>query len=89
MERSGKKMYKELTRKEAAKGKAFSADELLRVQQALREKNKMAFERILKECFGAQRVANPENAILDEIMKLKPKHIITTNFDTLIKKIQI
>ena len=81
-----REMYKELTGKEAAKGKAFSSDELLRIPQALREKNKVAFERILKECFGAQRVVNSENAILDEIMKLKPKHIITTNFDTLIEK---
>lgn len=81
-----RKMYKELTGKEAAKGKAFSSDELLCIPQALRERNKVAFERILKECFGAQRVVNSDNAILDEIMKLKPKHIITTNFDTLIEK---
>lgn len=79
-------MYKELTGKKAPKGKIFSSDELLRIPQALRNKDKSAFERILKECFGVQRIADSENAMLDEIMKLKPKHIITTNFDSLIEK---
>lgn len=81
-----RKMYEELTGKEFKKGKEFSSDELLRIPQALRGKDRAAYERILKECFGAHRVGNPENPILDEIMKLKPKHIITTNFDTLIEK---
>ena len=81
-----RQMYEELTGKEPKKGKAFSSDELLRIPQALRSKDRIAYERILKECFGMHRVSNPENAILDEIMKLKPKHIITTNFDTLIEK---
>lgn len=80
------KMYEELTGKEFKKGKSFSSDELLRIPQALRSSNKVSYERILKECFGAHRVRSSENAILDEIIKLKPKHIITTNFDILIEK---
>lgn len=62
-----RKMYKELTGKEAAKGKAFSSDELLCIPQALRERNKVAFERILKECFGAQRVVNSDNCFLQPL----------------------
>ena len=79
-------MYQELTGKKAPERKIFSSDELLQIPQALRNKDKSAFERILKECFGVQRIADSENAMLDEIMKLKPKHIITTNFDSLIEK---
>ena len=81
-----RQMYEALTGKAPKKGKIFSSDELLRIPQALRSKDRIAYERILKECFGMHRVNNPENVILDEVMKLKPKHIITTNFDTLIEK---
>lgn len=71
--------------KGARQEKYFSADELLRIPQALRDKDKTVYQRILKKHFGAQCVKDSENAMLDEIMKLKPKHIITTNFDTLIE----
>lgn len=79
-------MYEELTGRKTSKGKRFSSDELLRIPQALREKDRKAFDRILKESFGTHRVLSAENAMLDEIMKLKPKHIITTNFDVLIER---
>lgn len=81
-----RKMYRELMGKEAAKGKVFSNDELLRIPQALKKKDYAAYERILKEEFGKHRISNTENPILDEIMKLKPKHIITTNYDALIER---
>lgn len=78
-------MYRELTGKEVSK-KKFSSDELLRIPQALWNKDKAAYKRILRANFGAHKVQDSANVILDEIMKLKPAHIITTNFDTLIEK---
>lgn len=79
-------MYHELTGKAVPQRKIFSSDELLRIPQALRNTNQDAYRRILKECFGAHKVQSSDNVLLDEIMKLKPAHIITTNFDTLIEK---
>lgn len=80
-----KQMYGELMREETAADRQFDNDELLRIPQALRSKNIIAYNRILKECFGAQRVTDGSNPMLDIIFKLKPKHVITTNFDTLIE----
>ena len=81
-----RKMYRELTGKDAAKGKAFTSDELLRIPQALKYQSPNSYEKILKEAFGADRVDESDNPILDEVMKLKPKHIITTNYDVLIER---
>lgn len=80
-----KQMYQQLTGKLPAAKKVFSSDELVRIPQLLRNKNVAAYRKILKECFGAQKVKKADNVLLDEIMKLNPKHIITTNFDTLIE----
>ena len=57
----------------------------MRIPQALRSKDITAYNKILKECFGAQRVKDASNPMLDVIFKLKPKHVITTNFDTVIE----
>lgn len=81
-----RKMYRELTGKDAAKGKAFTSDELLRIPQALKYQSPNSYEKILKEAFGTDRVKESDNPILDEVMKLKPKHIITTNYDVLIER---
>lgn len=79
-------MYEEYTGRKVSERKAFSSEETLRIPQALREKDRKAYDRILKDNFGPHRVLNPDNVILDEIMKLRPKHIITTNFDVLIER---
>lgn len=79
-------MYEEYTGRKVSERRTFSSDETLRIPQALREKDRKAYDRILKENFGAHRVLSPDNVILDEIMKLRPKHIITTNFDVLIER---
>ena len=79
-------MYKELTGRKVSERRKFSSEETLRIPQALREKDRKAYERILKDNFGPHRVLSPDNVILDEIMKLRPKHIITTNFDVLIER---
>lgn len=80
-----RQMYYALTGKEREAEQPFSSDELLRIPQALRLKDEAQYEKILKDNFGAHRVTTSDNAMLDEILKLKPKHIITTNFDTLIE----
>ncbi len=80
-----KQMYQQLTGKLTSAQKVFSSDELMRIPQLLRNQNETVYRKILKDYFGAQRVTGADNVMLDEIMKLKPKHIITTNFDTLIE----
>ena len=80
-----KEMYEELMGEEAAADKRFDNDELLRIPQALRSKDITAYNKILKEYFGEQKVTDASNPMLDMIFKLKPKHVLTTNFDTLIE----
>ena len=80
------KMYKKLTGKDAAKRKVFTSDELLRIPQTLRHQSPNRYEKILKDVFGAELVNESDNPILDEVMKLKSKHIITMNYDVLVEK---
>ena len=66
--------------------KIVFSDELLCILQALREKDREAFDKIQRENFGFYPVLNSENTMYDEIIKLRYKHIITTNLDMLIER---
>lgn len=81
-----KRMYQELSGNPPKDKQVFSADELLRIPQMLRSTDKALYENILKGYFQDKKNGIRDNVILDEVMKLKPKHIITTNFDTLIEQ---
>lgn len=63
---------------------SYSNDELLRIPQLLYDSNKDNYEEILTRTFD--RDLPKSNAIIDELLKLKPYHIITTNYDQLIEK---
>lgn len=63
--------------------KRYSSDELLRIPQFLKKEAPSKYKDIIRKNFGT----DPEeaNKIVDSILKFKPHHIITTNFDCLIE----
>lgn len=76
---------KELHYSEDAENKTYSSEELLKIPQFLYDKdeNHQNYNcKIINE-YGKQ--IKESNIIVDTLLKLKPKHIITTNFDRIIE----
>lgn len=62
----------------------FSSDEMLKIPQYFYNENIGRYYEIVKREYG--KLPDQTNAIIDELLNLKPVHIITTNFDLLIEK---
>lgn len=70
--------------KYSPKKSGFNNDEMLKIPQYYFNENQDEYFNILKNEYG--REIENTNEIIDEILKLNPVHIITTNFDLLIEK---
>lgn len=64
-------------------GKKYNTSELLRIPQYLYNENPEKYFEILDNNFG--HLPKKTNPIIDALLKLEPKHIITTNYDELIE----
>ncbi|HYF82353.1 MAG TPA: SIR2 family protein [Clostridia bacterium] len=62
----------------------FSTDEMLKIPQYYYNENSARYYEIIKSEYS--KLPDQTNDIIDEILNLKPVHIITTNFDLLIEK---
>ena len=70
--------------KYSSKTNQFSTDEVLKIPQYYYNENTERYYEIIKREYG--KSTDQTNAIVDELLQLKPVHIITTNFDLLIEK---
>ncbi|MCB2312181.1 SIR2 family protein [Clostridium tagluense] len=70
--------------KYSSKTSQFSTDEMLKIPQYYYNEDTERYCEIIKREYG--KLPSQTNAIIDELLELKPVHIITTNFDLLIEK---
>lgn len=70
--------------KYSSKTSQFSTDEMLKIPQYFFNENRDKYYEIIKREYG--KLPEQTNPIIDEVLNLKPAHIITTNFDLLIEK---
>ena len=68
----------------SAKIDNFTTSEALLIPQYLFNTNKDRYYGVVLQEYGG--VPPQTNAIIDSLLKLKPVHIVTTNFDLLIEK---
>ena len=66
-----------------AASKHYSNDELLRIPQYFCQSDAEAYAKTIVDNYSF--LPPKTNKIIDKILELKPHHIITTNFDTLIE----
>ena len=88
---SGFKLWQELVKKMDAsigyslsdRREKYTSDELLKIPQFVYHQEQSEYFNMLEAEYG--RKIDEPNVIIDTLLQLKPKHIITTNFDNLIE----
>lgn len=84
---SGLPSWSELVTKFANKlgiNRSLNSEDYLRIPQYFyNERGQLEYNQVIEKVFSGQYIPN---AIHDQILSLKPKHIITTNYDNLIEQ---
>ncbi|MEZ4357842.1 MAG: SIR2 family protein [Eubacteriales bacterium] len=78
-----REMDKKIKYSEDPSDKRYSNDELLRIPQYFCQSDPEAYKETIEDNYSF--LPEKTNKIIDKILELKPHHIITTNFDTLIE----
>ncbi len=71
------------TQADKIEDKIYSSDELVKIPQYLYDNDVATYNHMITSEYGKE--VECENKIINTLLQLKPKHIITTNFDKLIE----